>query len=98
MRQLYWWTGIRSASRSSIVQILKSGKSVVLIPGGVREIQHMEPQKEVLFLKQRLGFVKLAIQQGCPLLPVFAFNQTKLYTVTTSVLNFLSCETKRMVP
>ena len=61
---------------------------MALVPGGVREIQHMEPQKEVLFLKQRLGFVKLAIQQGCPLLPVFAFNQTQTYTVTTSVLPF----------
>ena len=91
MRQLFWWVGTRPASRSSIAQILKSGKSVALVPGGVRETHHMEPGKEVLFLKQRMGFVRLAIQQGSPLLPVFAFNQTQTYTRTASVSIFFSC-------
>lgn len=68
------------ASRDSITQILKSGKSVVLVPGGVREIHFVKKGKEVVFLKQRFGFVKLAIQTGSPLLPVFAFGQTAAYT------------------
>lgn len=82
VRHLWWWLGIRSVSKTSIVKLLQSGKSVVLVPGGVREIQSMCQSKEVVYLKKRYGFVKLAIQTGTPLIPVFAFGQSQIYTMT----------------
>eukprot|EP00210_Caulerpa_lentillifera_P008155 g7789.t1 len=80
VRHLWWWLDLRPASRESITSTLLSGKSAVLVPGGVREIQYVQRGKEVLFLKQRFGFVKLALQTGSPLLPVFAFGQTDTYS------------------
>jgi hypothetical protein len=39
----------------------------------------MAPGIEVAFLRKRTGFVRLALQQGVPLVPAFAFGQTDMY-------------------
>jgi 2-acylglycerol O-acyltransferase 2 len=39
----------------------------------------MAPGREVAFLRQRTGFVRLAMQQGAPLVPAFAFGQTEMF-------------------
>ncbi len=41
-----------------IHQLLSEGTSVALCPGGVRECLYMERGKEVVFLRQRKGFVR----------------------------------------
>jgi hypothetical protein len=46
-----------------------------LVPGGVQEVLHMRHDAEVLYLRKRLGFVRLALQHGAPLVPAFAFGQ-----------------------
>lgn len=70
---------MRDVSKESISRLLGDGESCALIPGGVREIQFMEPGKEVAYLSRRRGFIKLAIKFGAPLVPVFAFGQTAAY-------------------
>ena len=74
---------IRPISRSSLRSLLQSGKSVAFVPGGVREMHAMKPGVEVLFLRERYGFVKLNIQTGSPLVPVFAFGQQQTYNFFT---------------
>ena len=36
--------------------------------------------QEVMYLRKRLGFVKLALQHGAHLLPAFAFGQSDTYS------------------
>lgn len=79
MRHLWWWLGCRPASRAVMKALLNKGTTVALCPGGVRECIYMRAGTEVAYLKRRQGFVRLALQHGVPLVPVFAFGQSNLY-------------------
>lgn len=78
-RHLWTWMGMAAVSRPSFARLLAEGTSCVVIPGGVQEILYMNVRQEVLFLKKRRGFIKMAITSGAPLVPAFAFNQRHTY-------------------
>ncbi|KAK9796981.1 hypothetical protein WJX73_006358 [Symbiochloris irregularis] len=78
LRHIWWWLGTRSADRKSMSAILAAGGTAVLIPGGVQECGYLEQGKETVFLKSRKGFVRMALQHGAPLVPVFCFGQTRM--------------------
>ena len=74
MRHIYTWVNAYSVDKKSLIKMLSTGISPVLCPGGVQEVTLMENEKEcVLYLNKRLGFVKLALQFGVPLVPCFSF-------------------------
>ena len=54
----------------------RGGASVVLCPGGIREVLHLRKDRETIFLRSRRGFVRQALLAGAPLVPAFAFGQT----------------------
>lgn len=79
-KNLWWWLGVRPVGRKSFKLQLSKGRCVALCPGGVQECLYMEPGKEVAFLRKRHGFVRIALEHGAPLVPVFAFGQTRMYS------------------
>lgn len=47
--------------------------------GGAQEALNARPGMYKLVLKRRKGFVKLAIETGTPIVPVFSFNEVEVY-------------------
>ncbi len=47
--------------------------SLALVPGGATEALYSHPSRDVVYLRKRGGFVKLALETGAHLLPVFSF-------------------------
>jgi len=79
--------GMRSVSRESIVNILTKGgmdgegmsRGVTIVIGGARESLEAVPGNLRLVLKERKGFVKIAVRTGSDLVPVLAFGENSLY-------------------
>lgn len=79
--------GVRSVSKESIVNILTKGgpngegmgRGVTIVIGGARESLEAQPGYMRLILKERKGFIKLAVRTGADLVPVLAFGENNLY-------------------
>ncbi|KAI8638373.1 diacylglycerol acyltransferase [Parasitella parasitica] len=80
-RDLIMSLGIAAVSRRSCASILSSGpgRSIVIVVGGAAESLNARPGIADLVLRKRLGFIRLAIQQGASLVPVFSFGENELY-------------------
>ena len=52
----------------------------MLVPGGAPEALNYDPSEVRLYLKRRKGFARLALEQGRPLVPVFAFGENFIYS------------------
>eukprot|EP01111_Echinosteliopsis_oligospora_P017112 TRINITY_DN730_c2_g2_i1.p1 TRINITY_DN730_c2_g2~~TRINITY_DN730_c2_g2_i1.p1 ORF type:complete len:692 (-),score=167.96 TRINITY_DN730_c2_g2_i1:49-2124(-) len=71
--------GAREVSRIAFHTALNQGKSVILVPGGVKEMRHADSQsQEIAICTSHKGFIKMAITHGVDLVPMFSFGENKL--------------------
>lgn len=56
-----------------------TGNAVVIIVGGAKESLNLRPRNYQIVLKDRKGFIKLAMKYGTPIVPVFTFNEVDTY-------------------
>ena len=66
-------------TQETLDRALRSGRSVGLSTGGVWEQLHTSHEQEALSLLPNLGFVRLAMRHGVPLVPTYAFGENALY-------------------
>ena len=72
--------GMLSVTKTAIGDILKApGNAMAIVIGGADEVELAQTVSSTLFLKRRFGFVKLAIEGGASLVPVYAFGENDVY-------------------
>ena len=80
-RETMIWGGCGDASASCLRKTLTAGpgESAVLVVGGAEESLMASPHTNDLTLTKRKGFVKIALQTGADLVPIFGFGETDVY-------------------
>ena len=71
--------GFIVASKRNIVERLQRGKSIMLVPGGASEALHAHPGCFDLYLSNRKGFVKVAMETGCSIVPCLGFGENNIF-------------------
>lgn len=74
--------GMCDSSRESISYILSkkgTGNAAIIVVGGAAEALHAQPGNYDLYLKNRKGFVRLALETGSSLVPIFSFGENELF-------------------
>jgi hypothetical protein len=87
MRQIMAWIGTKPAGKEYFSQTFEEGNYAAVIPGGIAEMYLVDKNnKEVesIYFKNRGNTVKMAIQQGANIIPVFFFGNTQLFSVIGS--------------
>jgi hypothetical protein len=81
-RDLELALGLISSDADSIEYALSKdtkGKAVCIVPGGAEESLDAHPGNYDLTLKDRKGFVRLALKTGSDLVPVYNFGETSIF-------------------
>jgi len=77
MRQIYSWYGCVSASHSSLIEETQRGYNLGICPGGIAEMFLSNADKDILFFEKRTGYIKLAIELGMDIIPVYHLGNTQ---------------------
>jgi Diacylglycerol acyltransferase len=93
--------GLISASKQSMKRTLKKkgvDGTIVLYVGGMAELFLSCEVEERLYLKNRKGFIKLALTEGVDVVPVYLFgNTTVLSVLKTGVLASISRKVRVLI-
>ncbi|XP_046365317.2 2-acylglycerol O-acyltransferase 2-like isoform X1 [Haliotis rufescens] len=82
-REYFMLTGSCDASKESIEYLLSkagTGNVLGLVIGGAIEALNASPGNFRLHLKNRKGFIKIAMKHGADVCPVFSFGENDLYS------------------
>lgn len=86
IKHVYTWVGGLPVDKKTFRSRLSRNECVAFVPGGVQEVTLMDPSRPeelLLYLRNRKGFVKLALERGTPIVPTFIFNLDKSYGFVT---------------
>ncbi|KAF5299237.1 hypothetical protein FQA39_LY02410 [Lamprigera yunnana] len=82
LRDLVLATGMCSVTSESLNYILErpqGGNVAAVIIGGAEETFYAKPGHYNVVLKKRKGFIRIALKNGAPLVPVFSFGEIDVY-------------------
>mmetsp|Transcript_39027 Transcript_39027/g.98360 ORF Transcript_39027/g.98360 Transcript_39027/m.98360 type:complete len:338 (+) Transcript_39027:68-1081(+) len=88
-REIILGGGFCDAARYSARRIIEQGHSLMLVPGGATEALYASPKEDILVLRKRRGFVRLALKHGLALVPCFSFNENNSYELVDSKWAFV---------
>jgi 1-acyl-sn-glycerol-3-phosphate acyltransferase len=80
-RDLLEMCGMVRGTRDNVRALMREGEPVLVFPGGSGEVFKRRGQKYELLWKERLGFARLAIEFGYPIVPFAAVGAEEMYDV-----------------
>jgi len=76
------------SNKENFARLLKEKKSLAVVPGGFEEATIFRYGSDRVWLRNRAGFIKMALQTGHALRPVYAFGESDTYFNLRGFLKF----------
>ncbi|KAL8269624.1 hypothetical protein Esti_006444 [Eimeria stiedai] len=80
--QLIFMADAIPADRHSMKESLEKGFNLLVSPGGIAEMYEVNSKQERLHLQERQGIIRLAMETGARLAPVYCFGHSQAYRLT----------------
>ena len=81
-RDLLGACGMVRGTRDNVRALMRDHQTILVYPGGAREVNKRRGQQYQLLWGERMGFARLAIEQGYPIVPVAAVGVDDMLDVT----------------
>ncbi|CAH0491027.1 unnamed protein product [Peronospora farinosa] len=95
-REYLLWSGCVDARRSVAEKMLRNGKSLVILVGGIAEQMLSQRGDHTIYVKKRKGHIRLALKYGVPIVPGYAFGETDLFTHSRVLLSLRQMIAKKL--
>jgi len=79
VREIILLGNARVAQPRVMSECLKAGNSIALNPGGVHEQLRYRNDHEEAYFPHRLGFIRIALVHGVPLVPIYFFGENQIF-------------------
>jgi 1-acyl-sn-glycerol-3-phosphate acyltransferase len=86
-RDLLTGCGMVRGTRDNVRALMRDRETILVFPGGAREVGKRRGEKYRLIWKERLGFARLAIEQGYPIVPFAAVGAEEMLDVVADDAN-----------
>jgi 1-acyl-sn-glycerol-3-phosphate acyltransferase len=80
-RNLLERSGMVRGTRENVRALMRDGQHILVFPGGTGEVFHGRGEKYQLLWKERLGFARLAIEFGYPIVPFAAVGVEEMFDI-----------------
>lgn len=79
IRDFMIWNDSFAASKKCMTELCAEGENIGLIPGGFQEATIYQRNHHKLYIKDRKGFIKYALQYGYSIMPGYIFGEERGY-------------------
>lgn len=73
--------GAVEGTRENCTRLMEEGEHILVFPGGGPEVCKTKEQKYQLLWRERLGFVKMAVSHGYPIVPLASVGAEEVYDI-----------------
>jgi 1-acyl-sn-glycerol-3-phosphate acyltransferase len=88
-RDLLRRIGAVRGTRENCARLFEAGEAVLVFPGGGREVMKHKHEEYKLIWKERIGFARLAIQYGVPIVPFASVGVEDMFEIVIDAEDIL---------
>lgn len=89
-RDLLRRIGAVRGTRENCARLFRAGEAVLVFPGGGREVMKHKHERYKLIWKERIGFARLAIEYGVPIVPFASVGVEDMFEIVVDAQDILS--------
>eukprot|EP00468_Gymnochlora_sp_CCMP2014_P011838 CAMPEP_0167763934 /NCGR_PEP_ID=MMETSP0110_2-20121227/13697_1 /TAXON_ID=629695 /ORGANISM="Gymnochlora sp., Strain CCMP2014" /LENGTH=165 /DNA_ID=CAMNT_0007651171 /DNA_START=440 /DNA_END=937 /DNA_ORIENTATION=- len=91
--------GALPATKESFMEAFRTAGCCSVLPGGIAEMFMVEEDRDRIYFKKRFGYIKVALESGVDIVPVFHFGNAQILRVIgkSGILAYMSRKLKMSI-